>query len=526
MHSPEREHLVTSDRSRGSYPTSGVSHSISAVSCSTPTVSPTQNTPRDISPASNDSYILLLNDTDARVPNSVLYVQNPLYERPNDDFDGRNEVLSKIDTALLSASASEKPKLPRTCVICAPGGMGKTQTALHYFHSRKAHFDVRLWIQANNIESLLRAFQQASIRLGLQAMGSPKQIPDQSPKQVVDWLRTPRQDTWKLEGRLMKWLIVFDNVNNNADLMDFWPVHAEGSIIITTRDSIISVLKGSITGNITLPPLSEPDAVALLCKRLPERLWRGESEDTFIGVAQALRCWPLAIVQMAGKMLRLNQTPSRFLRTYQEQTKRDGYYEQIENDQDGYGLSLSSLWSLDDLNLGTARLLSVMSLLLPESIPDFVLEDTTEKAQLHGYPRNGGEFDWAMSELGKNSVVNRVASPTGPEVTIHSLIQEVIRSQLLKDEAHFIEVFNGTVRLLMAVWDHQSIPTTRYRELVKASRWERCDILLPHLGQLRRMYELLSPDGRRNCVTEQFLYLMNEVGWYEKSRLVPFQATC
>lgn len=29
------------------------------------------------------------------------------------------------------------------------------------------------------------------------------------------------------------------------------------------------------------------------------------------------------------------------------------------------------------------------------------------------------------------------------------------------------------------------------------------------------MHELLSMDGRRKSVTEQFLYLMNETGWYE-----------
>ncbi len=519
-HTPEPERSVANDRSYGSHPTPAVlTPETELTLSSSPAVSPSQNTPRNISQASsNDNYVLLLNDTDACVPDSVVYVQNPLYERPNDDFNGRNDVLSDMDTTLLFAPASKSSKLPKTCVVCGPGGMGKTQTTLQYFHSRQAHFDVRLWVQANNVESLQRAFQQVAIQLGLQGLDSAKQHPDQSPKLVVDWLRKPRQESWKTGSRLMKWLFVFDNVIEDRVLTNFWPAHAEGSIIITTRDPIIRDSRGSVTGRISLLPLSEPDAVAMLRKRLPERLWRGETEDALVRVVQALGCWPLAIVQMAGKMCRLSQMPSRFLRNYQKQPRRAKYYEQLENDQDGYWLSLSSLWSLDDLEFGAARLLSVISLLLPESIPEFVLEDTMEKVQLDGYPGGEDEFDWAMSELGKSSLINRVASSTGQEVTIHSLIQEVIRSQLLTDEHRFIDVFNGTVRLLMAVWDHQSIPTTRYRELKKASRWERCNTLLPHLSQLRRMHELLPLPSRHSCVTEQFLYLMNEVGWYVKSQ--------
>lgn len=476
--------------------------------------SSTPSTPRNISTSSDESCVLILRANDFHVPNSVVYVQNPLYERANDDFQGQAECLLKMDTSLRPPTAVQgEVRLPRTCVLCGPPGIGKTQTALQYFHTRKAHFDVVLWVQANNSESLLAAFAQISIRLGLQKPNNPKHEPDYSPKQVVDWLRDPVQESWKSNPRRMKWLLVFDNVNDDRVLVDFWPSHAPGSIIITTRDPVVRDTRDSARNGVLLPALSVPESVTLLRRRLPQRLWQDESQEVLIRVVKTLACWPLAIVQMAGKMHRLSQTPSRFLRNYEKETKRVKYYEQAENDQDGYGAALATLWSLDNPESASARLLSVMSLLLPESIPDFVLEDAKDHAGLTGYPL-ADDYDWAMSELEKASTISRTTSSKVGEVTIHSLIQEVVRSQLLKNEARFIEVFNATVRLLMAVWDHQTLPTTRHRELAKTSRWEHCNRILPHLGQIRIMYELLSPAGRRGCVTDEFLNMLNEVGWY------------
>jgi len=126
----------------------------------------------------------------------------------------------------------------------------------------------------------------------------------------------------------------------------------------------------------------------------------------------------------------------------------------------GTGMPFPSLWLVKDRTSPTARLFSVISLLLPDSIPDFMLEDTSERAGLAGY-LSGDDYDWAIPELAKSSTVSRTSSylsggfTVQSSVTVHSFIQEVVRSQLLKDINYFVEVFNATVRLLMAVWDHQ-----------------------------------------------------------------------
>ena len=134
-----------------------------------PSPSPRPNTPREISLKLENSYVLIASH-EIRVPDKVTYVQTPLYETANDDFQGRGEVLTWMDRTLLPLAASKNSKPPKTCVLCGAAGIGKTQTALQYFHTRKQYFDVLAWVQADNNESLFSAFAQIAIRLGFQSV--------------------------------------------------------------------------------------------------------------------------------------------------------------------------------------------------------------------------------------------------------------------------------------------------------------------------------------------------------------------
>lgn len=108
---------------------------------------------------------------------------------------------------------------------------------------------------------------------------------------------------------------------------------------------------------------------------------------------------------------------------------------------------------------------------IPDSIPDFILEDRSNQAELAGYP-SVDEYDWAMSELEKASTISiqPVASSNIREVTIHSLTQEVVRGQLLADEGRFVEVFKAIVRLLMTNWSPETLMATTDREQARTAR--------------------------------------------------------
>lgn len=96
--------------------------------------------------------------------------------------------------------------------------------------------------------------------------------------------------------------------------------------------------------------LSAPEAISLIQLKLPRLIWEGEDEFVLVEVVQALACWPLAIVRMAGNMERLNQTPSRFLASYKNEQKRLRYFDHAQCFQDGYSTAISSLWTFSDPN--------------------------------------------------------------------------------------------------------------------------------------------------------------------------------
>ncbi|KAL9036908.1 MAG: hypothetical protein Q9214_005929 [Letrouitia sp. 1 TL-2023] len=311
----------------------------------------------------------------------------------------------------------------------------------------------------------------------------------------------------------MKWLIVFDNLDEDKIIANYWPSGAPGSVIVTTRDPLVKEEKAPSEQDVKVPPLKQHHAVALLRKRLPKYLCSEESDETLSRVVDVLGCWPLAIVQMAGKMRRLKQTPTKFLLAYGKEYERHRYHRSLELHQDGYDLSFTSIWNLNDLDPHVAALLSVISLLSPDAIPEFVLEDEDENAGSSNYP-SGHYYVWTISELEKSSTVNRTTSARLSEITIHSLIQEVVRSQLLEDEARFVQAFKTVVRLLMAKWPHETKPTTNWREYAKVSRWERCNLLLPHLSHVRKMFELLYKKTKASAIFEGYLYMLNEVSWH------------
>lgn len=472
-----------------------------------------KNSPRQISSSSEESYGVVLSSSDARVPEHLIHVQNLFFETPNADFQGRGKILARMDEILLPSPTTNSTtvNLPRTCILCGPGGIGKTHIALHYFHSRKDKFDVALWVQANSFETLDQAFRDIAFKLNLQTLKDYEKS-NPGPKMVIDWLRNPKQETWKTNSRFMKWLIVFDNLDEDKIITNYWPSGAPGSVIITTRDPLVKEEKASSVQDVDLRPLREHHALALLRKRLPIYLCSEESDETLSQVVKVLGCWPLAIVQMAGKMRRLKQTPTKFLLIYGKEHERYRYHRSLELHQDGYDHSFASIWSLDDLDPHVAALLSIISLLSPDAIPEFVLEDEDENARWSNYP-SGDNYVWTISELEKSSTVNRTTSARLSEITIHSLIQEVVRSQLLEHEAQFVQAFKTVVRLLMAKWPQETKPTTYWCEYAKFSRWEQCNLLLPHLSRVRKIFELLHEKTKVSAIFEEYLYLLSEVSW-------------
>ena len=229
---------------------------------------------------SADSYILVHQNDKAKViPSHVEYVQAQALTVPNKDFQGRDETFREMDMKLLPPRGGSDSIRSSVYTVCGPAGIGKTQTALQFFHTRKSKFDVLLWVQANNVDSLHVAFRQITTKLGLKTHDSSEDVV--SREQVKGWLAEPYQEFSSQRGKLMTWLLVFDNADDLESILQFWPFNGQGSVIVTSRDP--QAQSKDYFGEVatTLGCLSEKEAISLLKHRLEIESHRHtESEET------------------------------------------------------------------------------------------------------------------------------------------------------------------------------------------------------------------------------------------------------
>ncbi|KAI1758695.1 hypothetical protein GGR53DRAFT_215907 [Hypoxylon sp. FL1150] len=457
------------------------------------------------------------------VPKVVEWIQVGACRQPNFDFRGRDDLIEKMKNRLLRLSQTELTSIsrPNAFVICGAAGLGKTQTALHFFHSFKSQFDVRLWIQADSKESLFVAFKEISARLKLESRAEAQDAV-LSRELVKGWLMEPFQNFTKKDGKLMKWLLIIDNADNPDDVLDFWPYDGQGSIVITSRN------RGAMTQNYfgdcgaELSVLNSDEAAALL-RRLLERDRRPhESPDILRKAVAKLEYWPLAIAQMAGIISRHKLSLSKFLEIYESREHRLMYHStRVGNLHGGYTLTLTAAWALENLSPGAAQLLSVISMLAPASIPEEILTTTPERTKLSGYPLDSGSYSREVEAIESRSIITQQAGDRAHDpvdLSIHPLIQEVVRGQLLKSDDEVASVFSASIGLMTGVWPFETLPFYGFHDFDRVERREQCDKLLPHVTQLSRLYETLPEETRRKCTSVDFLNILSEIAWYQYQR--------
>ena len=245
------------------------------------------------------------------------------------------------------------------------------------------------------------------------------------------------------------WLMVLDNADdaNNffADsentptqgasppeafkpLSFYLPESGNGSILITTRDRRVAVrLTNDSKCVINVEPLEKADAKYLLFRKLPD----DKSTDRAFGdLAEALNCLPLAITQAAA-YIRMNgprMTVSKYLDMlhFNESTQTRLLEKEMEDSRRD-STSLSSViktWrisfeQLKNRNTKSCQLLSLMSVLDRQGIPEFLLSPRFEDPL---------EFEDALRPLEDFSFV--VARTGGMSFGIHSLVQLSMRRWL------------------------------------------------------------------------------------------------
>jgi hypothetical protein len=273
----------------------------------------------------------------------------------NEDFMGRDSDLANL-YKILSAPG-------RLCIVSGTGGMGKTATAVEFSYRYEQSFNCIFWVQAETRVGLVDTYTLIATQLGLAPNGTDQE-------RLVELSRKFLDKTDKT------WLLVFDNVDNWADIEDYLPEKTSttnGSILITTRNPDLAPAPIPVNYyRINLKELRTEDGRSLLIKGLRPDLkheLQRHPEYRIAGEIAALAGLPLAIIHISGYVKASGCTLAEFWELWNEWRRNNlpaGATDDIANSE----TALETVWNigLRELGLDALKVLKIMAFLNSDAI--------------------------------------------------------------------------------------------------------------------------------------------------------------
>ena len=250
------------------------------------------------------------------------------------------------------------------------GGVGKTQLAIEYAYRFAGVYDLAWWVNAERAGLIGDQFATLGMTLGCMQAGAGMEVVLAA---VLGELRE--------RGR---WLLVFDNAENPADIAGWLP-GGGGHVLITSRERRWA----EVAAPVEVDVLARDESVALLRDRV-----------TGLGVAEADRLaghlgdLPLAVVQAAGFMAETDMPAAQYLELLRTQT---GKLLDQAAPGSSYPRSLAAATRLAGNRLdpggpGRRQLASMCAFFSPEPVPEDLF--TGAAGELPGRWRPGRRTRW------------------------------------------------------------------------------------------------------------------------------------
>jgi DNA polymerase III delta prime subunit len=431
---------------------------------------------------------------------------------------GRKHILNRMTEELAPRSAISTRL--RTFALHGMPGVGKTQTALNFVYDNLSYFKAVFWVSASTEQKILQGFVGIATLLNL-SEGTVAPEPAESVDAVKKWLGDtskldcyPTVSNLPLKRELMlivsnstgiRWLLVFDNVDDLKMLNRYWPTAGCGSILVTSQNPSSEYALAHQGAKVE--PFDKEETLQFLDAFLGRYLGRLD-EEAAMRLARTLGYHPLALTQIASFILESSSTIPAVLEML---TKFEASHKLLDMDH-------SSLWyndtveaafelSISRLTENTRRTMGVLCFFDPDSIPEALLisKGKGHQNQLLSHlesPLNRGVL---VKDLRRFTLVNK--NMETQTLTIHRLVQGVVFKQLKGDISHLRISFETALQLLHGAFPLHSLSRDHMTEV-----WPRCEVYLPHVLAFHENYRRLVVDGEL-CITSDFIELMYSCAW-------------
>lgn len=320
----------------------------------------------------------------------------------------------------------------RRVALTGLSGIGKSTVARLYLDTARHYYDRILWIDAHSTEAIREA---VSACVGIDARDASTDIVAEQFKFTIS--RVPAT-----------WLLVFDNAPDDRTVAPWLPVVGAIDMLATSTNS---AGWGQWHRN-RLHPMTDPQAIALLCERLELASLDADAERDALRLCGALGNWPLAIelacgfLADSGRGLEMTDAYLDRLKEHiiDDETLVPPDYRSHPSLLQAISIALDTVTSRDDrLPLRAMALIETLAYLPPRSAPLQLAGGVTVAAEsMAGRYQLADEEDAepgseteqhveiAVRQLSMASLVHRVQAPEtagGDLVRTNDIVLDVVR---------------------------------------------------------------------------------------------------
>ena len=374
----------------------------------------------------------------------------PIWNVPprNPFFTGRVSLLDEIHHRLAGQDRGAGGHL--VVPLQGMSGVGKSQLAVEYAYRHASDYRLVWWVHADN---------PALITTNLGTLAAALAIPsdgDGAPQALVDRL-------WVALRRRTDWLLIYDNVDNPADLADLRPPDS-GRLLVTSRNPAI----GRLAALVEVAEFDRAESILLLRHRC-----RTLSHDQANQIAIALGDLPLALEQAGCFLAETGLDVADYLRLLATQPTAAGLADPTIDCHPGLATVVAtSLTRVCQASPPGMALLDKMAFLAPAPL---LLSPTRDNQQAQERGRFGVQIGDAATtadvvrQLTGLALVRR----TGAALQMHRLVQDLLRARLTP--AQRTKACEAAQRLLASADpDHPDSPAC----------WPAYAVLTPHVQLL------------------------------------------